>query len=565
MIIKRAKRQLFLYTGLLLLVATHSFGQKSGPRLEHFFADRGKLNTADLRFESLEANPAIERVEFTSFLYSGNLQRRSRAPDILLAEATLDELEDQTSFRYQNPRNLRFIQSLTPQRALAWYIETSRLIDDRHVEPSTYSERVRHSLRSLYHAVENPTFLQANRVVASRSDIQQFQDSLARMFAGQQIRSSSDAFSVLQWTVDLARQHLGLSQSVVAAEFVHGATQSLDKYSRFVPPSPNYGPGASLDEHVVGIGVSIETHESGAKVLKVLPGGPAADGDLKKGDLIVSIDGRSVAGRNLDQIVDLIAGRAGTSLFVGIERDGRRGFVISMTRRVVPISSVTDVNMVDAESGTGYLKLEKFSKSSSDEMDKAMWSLHQQGMQSLIVDLRGNPGGLLTTAIELSNKFIPCGTIVSTRGRNTTDNSHETASYDRTWKVPLVVLIDGDSASASEILAAAIQENQRGIIVGRRSYGKGTVQTQFPLQTVSAGLKLTTARFYSPNGRKMAGAGVEPDIVVDLSNTDSFATGSLDHDITRALAAAKGQTVRQMAIAKSRCNDRVGQQHLMPS
>src|SRR5690606_1014813 len=142
-------------------------------------------------------------------------------------------------------------------------------------------------------------------------------------------------------------------------------------------------------------------------------------------------------------------------------------------------------------------------------------------------DLRGNPGGLLDVCVDVSDMFLPRGTIVSTRGRNASDNSTEVATGPKTWSVPLVVLIDENSASASEIFAAAIQENARGVIVGRNSYGKGTVQTHFPMNTVSAILKMTTAKFYSPNGREMAGAGVTPDDPVNmpegsrLSNDDA--------------------------------------------
>ena len=135
----------------------------------------------------------------------------------------------------------------------------------------------------------------------------------------------------------------------------------------------------------------------------------------------------------------------------------------------------------------------------------------------MILDLRGNPGGLLTAAISISDRFLPSGTIVSTKGRTAADNTKETAQYAQTWKVPLVVLIDRNSASASEILAAAIQENGRGVIVGERSYGKGTVQTLFPLQSAPAGLRLTTAKFYSPDGREMSGAGVTPDVKVSAT------------------------------------------------
>ena len=162
----------------------------------------------------------------------------------------------------------------------------------------------------------------------------------------------------------------------------------------------------------------------------------------------------------------------------------------------------------------------------------------------LFRSLRGNPGGLLTAAISISDRFLPAGTIVSTKGRTAADNTKETAQYAQTWKVPLVVLIDRNSASASEILAAAIQENGRGVIVGERSYGKGTVQTLFPLQSAPAGLRLTTAKFYSPDGREMSGAGVTPDVKV-LSTIGNDATD--DAAIAKALRLTADPKLMEMA------------------
>jgi carboxyl-terminal processing protease len=173
-------------------------------------------------------------------------------------------------------------------------------------------------------------------------------------------------------------------------------------------------------------------------------------------------------------------------------------------------------------------------------------------MKSLIVDLRGNPGGLLTTCVEISDRFLPCGTIVSTRGRLNTDNMVEEANYSRTWSVPLVVLVDGDSASASEIFAAAIQDNKRGVVVGTKTYGKGSVQTHFPLNAVSGDLRLTTALFYSPNGRKMAGEGVTPD--VEVVDRDGVANG--DEVLIEATRIARSRTLADMARASGTCRSR---------
>jgi len=210
-----------------------------------------------------------------------------------------------------------------------------------------------------------------------------------------------------------------------------------------------------------------------------------------------------------------------------------------MTRRTVDVPSVEDVHMLDATAGIAYLKLDTFPARSAAELEQGLWTLHRQGMKTLVMDVRDNPGGLLTAAIEVSNKFVPTGVIVSTRGRNETDNSRTEAQGVNVWKVPLIVLIDEHSASASEIFAAAIQENDRGLIVGRQSYGKGTVQTLFPLSSISAGLRLTTAKFYSPRGREMAESGVAPDVVVSESHHTAEANGTADRDLLTAVHAAK--------------------------
>ncbi|MCA9086870.1 MAG: hypothetical protein KDA81_22590, partial [Planctomycetaceae bacterium] len=191
-------------------------------------------------------------------------------------------------------------------------------------------------------------------------------------------------------------------------------------------------------------------------------------------------------------------------------------------------------------------RLNKFAESSTEEVDQALWQLHREGMKTLVFDVRGNPGGLLTAAIEISNKFLTSGTIVSTRGRTTADNMSEAATFEQTWSVPLVVLVDKDSASASEIFAAAIQENHRGLVVGQRSYGKGTVQTHFPLRSVSGTLKLTTAKFYSPGGREMAGAGVTPDVPVQEARSGGV-TSAYDADLEAALRVSSGGRLEELA------------------
>jgi carboxyl-terminal processing protease len=253
----------------------------------------------------------------------------------------------------------------------------------------------------------------------------------------------------------------------------------------------------------------------------------------------------------IDNSVDLLKGHSGTQLSLRIDHELEGEHELVLTCRTIRLWTVNDAKLV---SGTdvGYFSLSRFSQHSTAEMDQALDNLHRDGMKSLIIDVRGNPGGLLTTCVEISDLFVPCGIIVSTRGRLTTDNMIQEATYARTWNVPLVVLIDGDSASASEIFAAAIQENNRGLIVGTHSYGKGSVQTHFPLSAIEGDLRLTTALFYSPNGRRMHGAGVTPD--VEVTDRDGVLNG--DDVLAEAVRIAQSPILREMAQASGTCRPR---------
>ena len=462
-----------------------------------------------------------------------------------------EKIKRRLTYRYGNPVTVRFTRSVSTNTAIGMYDESARLIDTRHLEPTSYAQRAYRGVNNLLHAAGNRAFLQANGLSPSRSTVDSFRRSLTQLASSTPVRTAVDARNLMFRTMDLAGQQLGVRPTTVALEFVYGAAESLDKYSTFLPDANGRQPSASLEDHVVGIGVEIKPHDSGILIVKPLRGGPAANAGVQRGDIIISVTGRNVKGQSLDYAVDLIGGAQGSPVLLVIERDGRRLSPLSLIRQRVEIHSVSEVRMLDSRDGIGYIKLDTFAKTSSEEMDQALWGLYRKGMKTLVFDLRGNPGGLLTAAISLSDKFLPSGSIVSTRGRNSVDNTSERATYERTWKMPLVVLVDGNSASASEIFAAAIQDNQRGLVVGRHSYGKGTVQTHFPMSSVGGNLKLTTAKFYSPSGREMAGSGVEPDVTVDVTG-DEVVSLADDRDIQAAVRTARGNRLQELASSVAR-------------
>ena len=467
------------------------------------------------------------------------------------AKPSDEELHDaKVTARYQDSTYLGFLSRTNMSQITSIYIEASNLIDTRHVSPTSYEVRTQTALRGLMGALNNRAFQQASGAAPRADQLQAFQNDLSQVMNSQGPRTANEAIGVMQWVAAMGSQRLGLRQEVVAMEFLNETLDSLDKYSSFMPNKSSAAlepehQTAALEESIVGIGVELKTHEQGALIMGVIEGSPSAEVGLKKGDILVSINGQELAGIPLSGVADRITGRSGTTVTINIRRNGQR-FAATLARRAVYVSSVSGVQMVEG-SRTGYIRLKQFSESSTKDLEAAMMKLHNGGMQSLILDLRGNPGGLLTQSITVSDLFLTQGTIVSTRGRTESDNSSEVAKFDRTWSTPLVVLVDDNSASASEIFAAAIQDNKRGVLVGRKSYGKGTVQTHFPMKSANANLKLTTAKFYAPSGREMSGQGVTPEYVVNQSNADLANTLTEDADVIAALQVIQSGVPTQLA------------------
>ena len=469
------------------------------------------------------------------------------------------------SARYSNPVNVRAVGSMTSTQAMALYREVSQQTDQRHLEPSSYDLRIRRGLRNLGIALENPTFTRSLGVQVDSFRVDGFRTTLSRIAETMNVANYNDAQGVVQRVMQEAQNVPGLSPNVVAFEFANATVDTLDKFSALEPAEPGRGASldrqraeqvrsAALESEIVGIGVEVKVHESGLLIMKALRAGPAAEAGLKSGDIITAVDGRSINGMPLTNSVDLMKGTAGSRMQLRIVRNGSQGTDVTLVRRRVRVYTVNDYKLLPGTENVAYMSLSQFGEKSTEELDQALMELHNKGMKSLVIDLRGNPGGLLNVCVDITNRFLPCGTIVSTKGRLASDNMVETASYERTWSTPLVVLVDGDSASASEIFAAAVQDNRRGIVVGERSYGKGTVQTHFPLSSVSGNLRLTTARFYSPNGKAMSGEGVTPD--VRIADADGPANG--DRVLDEAITIAQSQRLKDIAQAAKQCRPRTG-------
>lgn len=314
-----------------------------------------------------------------------------------------------------------------------------------------------------------------------------------------------------------------MNETATLLEFTSAAAGGLDHYSAFLTADQLRDIYSQIEGNFVGLGVELKADEGALLIVHVIPRSPAQQAGIREGDRITAVDGQATKALSTDEAASLLTGEEGSQVRVTVNTPGQAPRDLTVRRASVDVPSLEDVKIVDPATGVAYVRIPAFQKTTPADLENALWDLHKQGMRSLIIDLQGNPGGLLTASVEVADKFIADGSIVSTRGRSEPENFSYRAHRPGTWRVPLVVLIDGDSASASEIFAGAIKDSGRGKIVGVRSYGKGSVQGIFPLGKTGAGARLTTAKFYSPLGHPISNVGITPD--VDVRSTAVAADG----------------------------------------
>jgi carboxyl-terminal processing protease len=363
-------------------------------------------------------------------------------------------------------------------------------------------------------AITEDGFIQRHLANIPAETIAQFRREFLSSAATLAPRDATHMRDCAIWAARSAQQRLNIPPAAVILEYTCGAAAALDEYSSFLTAAQLDEVFSQIEGNFVGLGVELKTESDALLVVSVINGGPAARGGLVVGDRIIEVANQRLPALKPDDAADMLRGEEGTQVRLVVRKSNGTEAALLLTRRRVEVPCVEGLRMIDEQQGIGYFKLTSFQKSTNKDIDDALWKLHRQGMKSLVIDLRGNPGGLLNAAVELADKFIMEGSIVTTRGRNPREDFAYTAHSVGTWQVPLVVLIDGDSASASEIFAGAIRDQRRGTIVGVRSYGKGSVQGIFPLASSKAGIRLTTAKFYSPSGAAISRLGVTPDVVV---------------------------------------------------
>jgi carboxyl-terminal processing protease len=313
-----------------------------------------------------------------------------------------------------------------------------------------------------------------------------------------------------------------------------------DPYTRFLDPAAYKQMREENEGNFVGIGAQLDVNKSQQVYIKEpLPDSPAIKAGVKAGDIILKVDDKPVAGLGIEQVVQRIRGTEGTKVKLTLLRGPQKKVVdITIVRRLVEFRMVRS-KMLDKKDGIGYIRLLGFNEHSDAQFDRALTDLEKQNMKGLVFDLRQNPGGLLQVAIQIGSRFIDKGPIVIIQERSGRRTSLDVDPSRRNHRqYPLIVLVDQQSASASEIVSGAIQDNNAGTLVGTRTFGKARVQTIHPLLDGSA-VAITTAKYLTPKGRDINKVGVQPDVVVEGSETAELGDPATDPQLAKAISLMK--------------------------
>src|SRR5579875_3134162 len=337
---------------------------------------------------------------------------------------------------------------------------------------------------------------------------------------------------------------------------INGMLTSLDPHSNYLNTRNFDDMKVQTRGEFGGLGIEVSMENGVVKVVSPIDDTPAARAGLKPGDLIVRLDGQPVQGMTLPQAVEKMRGPVNSEIRLTIQRKGREPFDVKLVRATIHIQSVRSHLIGD---DIGYVRITSFNEQTDTGLNNAIKNLKQQAggkLRGIVLDLRNNPGGLLDQAVAVSDAFLDKGEIVSTRGRRPEDAQRFDAHPgDIAAGLPMAVLINGGSASACEIVAGALQDHHRAVLLGTRSFGKGSVQTIIPLPGHGA-MRLTTARYYTPSGRSIQAEGIEPDIVVEPAKIEKIKEGPVEHesDLPRALKNTDPDQAGKAAAPKPPAN-----------
>ncbi|WP_241521050.1 S41 family peptidase [Kineobactrum sediminis] len=331
-----------------------------------------------------------------------------------------------------------------------------------------------------------------------------------------------------------------IDDSTLLEYAIQGMLANLDPHSAYLNKDAFEDLQTSTTGEFSGLGLEVGMEDGFVKVIAPIDGSPAAEAGLMAGDVILKLNDKTVKDMTLNEAIEIMRGPKGSSIELQIGRPGEsQPFDVTLVRDTIKVASVRERFL---EPGYGYIRIAQFQSGTGGDISAALARLMEEEVKGLVLDLRNNPGGVLGASIDVAGLFLDGGLVVYTEGRlANSDARYAARPGDASNGVPLVVLINGGSASASEIVAGALQDHSRAVIMGTESFGKGSVQTVMPISE-SRAVKLTTALYFTPNGRSIQAAGIEPDIIVERARVTAYDTSRelSEADLSRRLDNANG-------------------------
>jgi carboxyl-terminal processing protease len=437
--------------------------------------------------------------------------------------------------RHRDPSFLKNILSRPLPDALDVYEEVLFRLQANYLEKEKLRPGVlfQQGLQELRFALEDETFLQEHLPGMPLDRIRAFAAQLDQRSTGdvQTVRQAREQARAIGMD---ALDTLGLEPTVVILEFTCGACNALDEYTFYLTPAMLRFVQASLKGEFVGIGVKVGAVEQRLLVTGVVPGSPADEKGIRPGDRILRLDGQLVEDLSAETVAARLLGKAGTSVELEVLAVGEMlPHVVKAVRQTIHVPSIEWESM--PRDGVGYVRILSFQESTVQELKDAILQLQAAQMKALVLDLRGNGGGHLRAAVQVAEIFLTDGNIAFTDSPNKALRNAYKAHNPNELTLPLVVLVNGDTASAAELVAGALKENQRATLVGTTTFGKGSIQYPLTLDTLPSGILLTVAKFSSPSNQPYSGRGVTPHILVDV-------------DLMDAQRAAAWQTAQQLVM-----------------
>jgi carboxyl-terminal processing protease len=457
--------------------------------------------------------------------------RKGTLDPALARQYDLAKLHCDIARRHVEPAYRRQLSLLSEPEARRAYGEVLSRIGSHHVENPDYGRLSARGCLAIDVALADPAFLANHASQATPDRLAAYRSQVERIVSARPVASQADAETVAAWIARAGHSILGIRPTVTLMEMAAAAVGGLDEYSAFLTTGQLEDLYSQIEGNFVGLGVELKSAPDGLLVVHVIPNSPAERSGIRAGDRLIGVGSRSIGGLSVDEAAHLLQGPEGSLVTLAVARGPGAARAVTIRREHVEVPSIEQAELVDPAAGIARVKLSSFQKTTAADLDAALRRLDAAGMRALVIDLRGNPGGLLSAAVDVADLFLDRGLVVATRGRSPEEDFNYTAARSGTWRMPLVVMIDGDSASSSEILAGAIRDHRRGTLVGSRSYGKGSIQGIFPLDAAGVGMRLTTAKFFSPRGLPFSGVGVDPDVPVVTAA----------RPIEGELAAAEGQ------------------------